>query len=327
MWKNCHYDHYQKYVKRLRPKGKSNALVRGNMIHELLETYYNYESWKKRWKVLATEFYDSNIKEEIDYYGDIPRMSKDLVESYIDFWAEDDCSQETLSNESRFEVHLFDNVYLEGYIDRILFDREGNIFIKDYKTFSRMPDLGSLRFNFQSAIYIYALQQYGYPVDGMVWDIIRAKQPSYPKLTAQGKISKAKIDTTPIVLERELKKLKASKSDIEDMLKDVDGSEYFRRYLVRVNQDTIDFLWKDVVETAKQIVYNQEVMKDMNLKTTFKSQYYKLWEAEAAGLDVDYVIKTQFEYSEKGGREGEDIKELEPFNAKKFKKLVKESFE
>lgn len=327
LWKTCHYDHYQKYVNKLVPKGKSNALVRGSMIHELLEAYYNYENWKKVWKRSADQFYNSNIQEEIDYYGDIPKMSYDLVESYINFWSEDDESQETLVNEARFELHLFDNVYLEGYIDRILFDKDGNIFVKDYKTFSRMPDMASLRFNFQSAIYIHALQQYGYPVDGMVWDIIRAKQPTYPKLTAGGALSKAKIDTTPEVMYRGMLELGATKKEAREMANSVDGSEYFRRYLVRVNQNTIEFLWKDIVDTAHQIIDNQHIMKDMNLKTVFRSSYYPLWEAEVSGLDIDYVKKAQFTKKEKGGRDTENIPELEPFNQKKFNKLIKETFE
>lgn len=327
MWKNCHYDHYQKYVNRLVPKGKSNALVRGSMIHELLESYYNYENWKKKWKILADEFYESNIREEIDYYGDIPKMSYDLVESYINFWEEDDESQETLANEVRFELHLFDNIYIEGYIDRILFDRDGNIFIKDYKTFSRMPDMASLKYNFQSAIYIFALQQYGYPVSGMVWDIIRAKQPTYPKLTAGGAISKAKIETTPEVMYRGMIELGATEEEARKLADEVDPNDFFRRYMVRINQNTVDFLWKDVVDTAHQIIDNQEVMKDMNLKTVFKSSYYPLWEAEVAGLDTEYVKKAQFEVREKGGRDISDIPELERFNEKKFKKLLKETFD
>ena len=326
LWKTCHYDHYQKYVNKLVPKGKSNALVRGNMIHDLLETFYNYDNWKKKWEELANGFYESNIREEIDYYGDIPKMSWDLVESYINFWEEDDFHQETLSNEARFEVHLFDNVYLEGYIDRILFDKDGNIFIKDYKTFSRMPDMASLRFNFQSAIYIYALQQYGYPVSGMVWDIIRAKQPTYPKLTANGALSKAKIDTTPEVMYRGMLELGATEEEALEASKEVDASDFFRRYVVRINQNTIDFLWKDIVDTARQIIDNQESMKDMNLKTPFKSSYYPLWEAEVGGMDVDYVKRTQFTVREGGGRDDQEVKELEVFDKKKFKKLLKETF-
>ena len=326
MWKNCHYDHYQKYVNRLVPKGKSNALVRGNMIHDLLETYYNYENWKKQWQKLSKEFYDSNIREEIDYYGDIPKMSFDLVESYINFWEQDDVNQETLSNEARFEIHLFDNVYLEGYIDRILFDKDGNIYVKDYKTFSRMPDMASLRYNFQSAIYIYALQQYGYPVKGMVWDIIRAKQPTYPKLTAGGVVSKAKIDTTPEVMYRGMLELGATEEEAREAASEIDGSDFFRRYIIKVNQHTLDYLWKDVIDTARQIIDNQESMKDMNLKTTFKSHYYTLWEAEASGIDVDYVKRTQYLVREGGGRDDQEIEELERFNQKKFDKLVKETF-
>lgn len=326
MWKNCHYDHYQKYVNKLVPKGKSNALVRGNMIHDLLETYYNYESWTKKWEELSSQFYESNIREEIDFYGDIPKMSRDLLESYINFWESDDREQETLSNEARFEIHLFDNVYLEGYIDRILFDSQGNIFVKDYKTFSRMPDLSSLRYNYQSAIYIYALQQYGYPVDGMVWDIIKAKQPTYPKLTAGGVISKAKIETTPEVMYRELIKLGMDEEEAQEMADEVDASAFFRRFVIKIQQETIDFLMKDIIETAHQIIDFQHTLKDMNLKTTFKSHYYELWEAEAAGIDADYVRRTRYDVREGGGRDLDGVKELEVFNKKKFDKLVKETF-
>lgn len=302
VWKSCHYDHYQKYVNKLVPKKKSPALIRGSIIHECLEAYYNGKSWKKVWQRFADEFYEEAFEEEIESLGDIPYMAKELLEAYFHFYEKEDEGTEYLNNELHFELPLIDDINLEGYIDAIIEDEDGKIWVKDYKTFRSMPEYNSLRFNYQSAIYMWALREMGYEVEGMIWDIVTAKTPSKPQLLKDGSVSKRKLDSNPYTVRKGIIELGLDPNDYLDLIHSVKYENYFHRFKIRYNQNLVDALMEDIKQTALEIRDNGDRLKDMNLETKFKSSYMDLWQAEVMNSDVEFIIDNHFERRETNGK-------------------------
>lgn len=296
VWKNNHYDHYQKYVNKLVPKKKGQALIRGSIIHECLEAYYDGKSWKKVWKKFADEYYSNAFEEEKGSKNDIAYMSKELLEAYFHFYEEEDEGTEYIENELHFELPLVDDITLEGYIDAVIEDEDGKYWVKDYKTFRTKPDYNSLRFNYQMAIYIWAAEQIlDIKIEGMIWDVVTAKTPQKPRVLKNGEISTAKIDSNPYTLRKGLIELGRNPKDYSDYLASVSYEDYFHRYKIRNNKKVVEALMDDIKRTALEIKESGEVLKDMNLETKFKSDYLDLWQAEITGGDVDYIIKNHYE--------------------------------
>src|SRR3546814_6328045 len=59
----------------------------------------------------------------------------------------------------------------------------------------------------QGAVYFRALEQMGFPsIDGVMWDYVNSKPLNVPgELTKTGKVSQARIDSTPARIKRWLK--------------------------------------------------------------------------------------------------------------------------
>lgn len=312
-WKSNHYDHYCKYVRGLRPKGSQSALVRGSMVHACIEAYHNGKSWKKTWKKLSDEFYENHFKEEIESLGDIPQLAYVLLENYFYYYEDSDDELETLENELHFVLPLYEDhdiiINIEGYIDSLVKKPDGKVFIRDYKTFSRMPEYSNLQFNFQSSIYIWAAEKLGYKIEGMEWDIIKPKMPTKPTLNKNGTLSKKAIDTTPLVAEQTLLELGLDPDDYEDFLDGLSFDNYFRRFFIRKNKAMVNAVMEDVIDSAIQIGLYGETWKDMNLDAKYMSSYMDLWRTEVSGGDIKPIIKQKYETKEeRDGKEGKNKK-------------------
>lgn len=295
-WKTNHYDHYMKYVEKLVPKAKSSPLIRGSIIHECLEAYYNGKSWKKVLDRFEKDFYQDTFEEERVMLGDIPKMARELLENYFYYYEEEDEEVEYIHNEFHFDLPLTKDINLEGYIDAVVRDKNGDIWVKDYKTYSRMKDRDFFVFNPQSAIYLWAMKELGMEAKGIIWDVIKAKEPNKPKITAKtGKVSLSKLDSTPYTVRKGIEELGFNPEDYEEFISNHRFEDYFSRYKIRMNQSTVDFFMEDVRSTAQQILERGDKDKDMNLDTTFGSSYKEIWQAEAMGMDSSYIIKKRFE--------------------------------
>lgn len=120
---------------------------------------------------------------------------------------------EILGWEVPFKVDLGGEDY-EGQMDLIVYDRSRNaLAVWDHK-FVSSPDMyeGRAALDTQSTGYIYALRQMrdrgdewlakagvtgSTTVDEFVWNLVRKKIPSTPRVLASGQVSAAACDTTP----------------------------------------------------------------------------------------------------------------------------------
>lgn len=307
-WKTNHYDHYQKYVNKLQRKQKSSPLIRGSIIHECLEAYYSGKSWIKVLDKFEKDFYENTFSEEREELGDIPGLARELLENYFVYYEEEDEETEYLHNELHFQLPLVEGIEIQGYIDAIIKDKNGKIWVVDYKTYSRMKDRGFFLYNTQSAIYIWAMQEMGYEVEGVIWDVLKAKMPGKPKFTKTGKLSKAKMDSTPYTVEKGLIEIGEDPEEHREYIDSFEFESFFQRNKIRLNQSSVEFMMEDVIATAQQIKEYGETWKDFNLQTMFPSSYRELWEAEMLGADTDFIIDDLFEERKRFNVENEEEK-------------------
>lgn len=301
-WRKCHRAYHYKYILKLRKKIKSSALQRGSIIHECIEYYNNGKSWKKPFERFRKTFYENTFIEERIMLGDIPSMVESLMENYVR-WTEED-ELEYLENELEFNLPLMPGVVFNGFLDSLVKDEKGKIWTLERKTYAKEPSRDFLVFNTQSAIYTWACQQLGYNSQGTIWEIIKAKEPSKPKLTSKGILSQASLDSTPYTVERGLKELGLNPKDYKDFIKGFSYESFFQRHKVLVNDSIVNLIMEDCKATASEILEKGDTLKDRNLNRDCSfCEFKELCQAELMGLDYSYIISHEFEVKEESEKD------------------------
>lgn len=328
-FRKCHRAHYYKYVLKLSKKVKGSQLIRGSAIHKCLEYYYGGKSWKKALREFKKEFESTYLLEERVMIGDLPAMVKEIMENYVVCWEKEDDELEFLEQELEFNVPLFeDNKYpinFNGFIDFIAVDEKGTL-IGETKTHKNFPNYDVRLFNVQSAMYAWVIRTYFKEykkVNRIMWNYIRAKEPSKPLLLKDGKhLSKKKLDSTPLTVVRAIREYGLNEKDYADLIAAQSYSDYFQRHTMAVTNGLIDEILEDTRSTALQI-YNNPFLKDRAINSMncnycdFKNICQtQLIDPEA---DLDFMLRADYEIR-KSREEKENGKGKEKQKRNKSKK-------
>lgn len=212
-----------KYAERLKPlrlSARSLPLRRGTWFHELLELYYLGNDWQARHVQLTAQF-GRLFDEEKDALGDLPEEIMRLMRSYLWHYGMDQDDPyhgwTVLDTELTLECPWPDgNGIYRCRLDMLAEDQFGLI-IADHKTHKRLPGHTTRLLDAASALYLWCARENGLDVRGFVWNYIRTKAPSVPKLvyvgTKREALSSAKIDTDYPTMVREIKRLGIEKTD------------------------------------------------------------------------------------------------------------------
>lgn len=328
-WRTCHRAHYYKYVLKLVPKVKGIALTRGSALHECLEYYYSGRSWKKPYRQFKQEFEDMYLREEKEKLGDIPQMVYDLMVGYVNCWEQEDDELDFLKQEMEFTVPLVnDNIRINGFIDFIAEDNKG-IIIGETKTHKMFPDYDVRLFNIQSSLYAWVVREYFKEfkkVNRIMWNYIKAKSPTKPRLLKDGKnLSQAKIESLPHVVEAAIKEYGLDPKKYVNLINAQSYNNFYRRDIIRIEDSVVNSVVEDTKNTASQI-YNNPLWKDRNINKMNCSycDYRELCQAELCnpGLDLDYIVKKDFDISEGRSKDNENQEKSkrEKFKTKRSRK-------
>jgi hypothetical protein len=326
-WRNCHKMHYFKYVMKLTPKVKGSALLRGSAIHECLEYYYSGKSWLKPYKEFKKQFNSKLMAEERALAGDLPKMVYDLMKGYIDCYENEDEDLNFLKQELEFTVslevpHYGDRIKIMGFIDFIAEDDKG-IIIGETKTHKKFPEYDVRLFNIQSSIYAWvikdALKLYpGKNINRVMWNYIKAKEPSRPRLLKPDKngkqlLSKARLDSLPNVVYDAIKEHGLNPKNYQDLIAAQTYDSFYRRDILRIDSRVVNSVLEDARDTSRQI-YEQPLLKDRNIsKNCSWCDFKNLCQAELCNpdSDLDFLIKADYEIRERRDdkKDGENKKE------------------
>lgn len=197
-----------KYAERLKKRiltARDKPLKRGTWFHELLELYYQRGDWRKRHKQLTNKF-NKLFDEEKAELGDLPNEVMGMMRSYLWHYGanKDDPMHgwEVLGTELTLECPWPDsedgNDIYRCRVDALIRDEWG-LLITDHKTHKVIPDHTIRILDAASPLYIWAARENGYDVRGFMWNYVRAKTPTAPRMVNVGKanerLSVAAIDT------------------------------------------------------------------------------------------------------------------------------------
>jgi hypothetical protein len=163
-----------------------------------MNVHYDGGDWRKEHKKRTKEF-NNLFLEEREYYGDLPGMAERMMEGYLNHYKDVEKDWEVLSNEQTY-IGTFDGEYEFSFKpDLIIRDHstpKPEVWIVDHKTVKSLPSSDWRMEDLQSTLYHWAIvQNTDLNPKGFLFNYIRRKAPTVPKVNKDGSISKARIDT------------------------------------------------------------------------------------------------------------------------------------
>lgn len=318
--KKFEYRHVQHLKRRLPP----NPLVRGRIVHAMIEEQCNGKDPWKAWTAAQKE-YGKLFRQEREEYGDIPREIEMLMAGYFDWYKRDPLQYYEVDGryaEHYFQVPLVDGIILEGTMDSLAHTRDKRFWLVEHKSHKQIPK-GDIKYqDIQSVIYTHVMPLVGLPKpDGVLWNYIRMKTPTVPHLLKAKKdqkaeMSKAKIDTTWTVYEAALLDAKLDPKKYADMKKQLEGKEgdFYIRQPLPVNK----IIQANVLEEVKAaaLEMREQLESDKPGVRTIDNQcgwceFYELCSAELRGLDSSIIRKQRY-IEDKGDRYADQKSPLTP---------------
>jgi len=299
IWRHCRNAHYYKYVENIEPKKKKAALVKGSIIHDMIDAWLKGKDWKSVLEVY-NGLYDQLFKEEQEEYGDIINDMSRVMQGYTDKWQNE--KLECLETEKEIELELVPGrIKLTGVIDRIYKDHKDRIWLGESKSFKRALPKEEIRFtDLQTTLYYWAAPLVDLPQPyGIMWDYIRAKPPTIPELLKKGGLSKAKkIDTTYDVYLQAIQNNGLEVTDYAEILEELRTKpDNFYRRVYRPAPDTlVKPLIRDFKESAIEIEILGETSRTRHLtRDCGWCDYYSLCQAELRDMDTNYIRKADYQ--------------------------------
>ena len=255
--------------KGLEPKKASIPLWFGTGIHYGLEKYYSgqghsYEHFAEWADKQFAQFKEKLVlyPEQIKELEDMKELGVKMLEGYETWAAVEDFHPErgfkqVLHTEVEFQTPILDEednplrftdargqvweLHLVGRLDLVVEDFDGRIWLMDHKTSKDKLDPEILILNDQMTVYLWAAQQvFGVRFEGALYNVLRKKLPTVPRVLANGKgLSKDKsIDTTYEVYLQAIHDNGFNEEDYQDILQHLQNkpNTFYQRERIRRNQ-------------------------------------------------------------------------------------------
>lgn len=307
---------YYKRVRRISPRLKPVALKKGSVIHELLESYLKGEDWRGRLPAIQEE-YDNMDEVEQEHYGNIPADCENIIQRYIEYWKDD--PTETLAVELAFgmdgspPLEITPGVWMQGKIDWVFRNHIG-IWVGDHKSFSKKLPTDAFRFqDLQLVIYSKALPLLGFPKPiGVVFNYLKSVVPPKPALLKSGELSKSmKVGASYEGFMEAIQENGLNPDDYRSQLEIAKGNLfYIRKYLAKPKT-----LADSMLEELRIIDLEMKYLRDFPIRNLRREcsfcSYCSLCTAEMLKLDVDFVLKNEYEVRPEREVEKVDDKENE----------------
>lgn len=297
-WRFCRQSHFYTYVERIIPKVKSKPLKLGSIIHKLVET------WAKKGdcdKVVAEvkKEYNKMFDEEKEYYGDLPSIVEQIFRGYQKKYGEKERNSYTHVEKTMGPIQLTSQTQLKFKTDRVFKMELGNA-LCETKTAKRMPEEDKRIWDIQTLLYAWGLQESGVQIDAVLWDYIRTKIPTIPRLLKNGTISQAQdIDTDyatyyQAILDGPGKKALPDYKDYLNGLK-FKKDHFYKRVVQSISKKMMLSVVRDARITSLEILRMSHLpVKSISGFTCPMCFYSSLCYADIRGLDGDFIRQKEF---------------------------------
>lgn len=312
-WRRCKKAHDYRYNQRLEKRRRQVRLFKGDLIHQMLNTQTMLQLFPSAPRdtpedILrkAAKKYRILLKEEREMYGDIIDDCRRIFEAYNRRYTEDRLT--AVSSEEWVSALLATDIQFMGYIDNRVKDKEGRLWIKDYKTCTNIPSEEARFADIQLVLYAWAWnrQHEKYPekhVSGVIWDYIRTKPPTIPELLKNGQLTQRKdIDTDYFTYMKAIKDNDLNPKDyreILDMLKEKKSTNFQRVKYPLPPKAAMDQILEDFRASCIEIEVLGKTVATRSMAYDCQScEYFELCQAELRGLDANFIKKTSYEVKE-----------------------------
>jgi len=314
--RRCLKAYEYRYIQRLQKRIKSRPLIVGTLVHSCLEMYFrdgHYLPAITEWK--KGEF-TKMFKEEQALHADVIPLAKQLIRGYIKNWEHTGLTMVWV--EKDFRVEISPGIFLVGKIDGKARENKRITWLVEHKTCKSMPGEEVRIFDTQVLLYNAALHLIGEePTNGVIWDYLRTKLPTRPKLLAKGDaLSVAKnIDTTREVFEREIRRHGFNPAGYADILAELDAKrdQFYRQVRLPMNAGMGQQILNEVVMTARlmQALENLhasgvDCMTRNLTRDCSWCDYSSLCHAELRGEDTSFLMKHDYIVRVKHGDQKEN---------------------
>jgi RecB family exonuclease len=308
-FRRCPKQYEYKYVLGLRPKTRELPLERGTWMHSLLEAHYlsksflDYPRWEKVHKRNTKKFY-AMFEEERLGLGDLPDECMRLMRGYLRTYEQEDRHWRTIDTEVNEYVDLPNGLRLNIVVDLIVEDHAG-LWLVDHKFRKRFSDTAvSMQLDPQLTLYFWGLQQLGYrPIAGAIYNEVRTKPPTVPKLTKTGRAleRRANIDTDIWTYADAVKSHGFDLADYAGILRTIASRQherFYRRTYLPKDDPVVLTHMRELVMTARQIAFAE---REGQFPRTFNGRlcpwdcrYKDLCISELHGGDIQSIIDSSF---------------------------------
>lgn len=302
----------------------------GRAIHSALEMYYKGGSDLLE----ALDSFIAGEKEVMDIQGEMWPQEVDTFDEQVTLahnmllhyklWQMSDNKKfsdknlEFLELEYPFKVPMpipgskgtSKSMCLAGRFDGLVYNRlTDEYWIWETKTTRSINELtGSLGNDEQSALYLYAASKvFKKPITGVLYNIIRKKEPAAPRMLQSGLLSKAAIDTTHFFYYNAIKEAYPDWSDdtIGEYFADIlfslaeNEQKYFMRWPVyKTPLEIQNVLW-GIYETAKEMTNPKTALYPCpNWMACNFCHFQSPCLAKSMGGDYEVLLKEEYQERE-----------------------------
>lgn len=311
-YRRCPKQYEFKYIQGIQPKKPAPPLLRGHILHEMLNSRVQ-RFFKAPQAVPMTtpkgilleyaKKYKSLFIEERERYGetfieDIQRIFEGYVRTY------EDEKLTYLGSEEFVGTDLAPDLRFVGTIDRRVQDPSGRHWLMESKSHKNIPGEENRFSDLQTVFYVWAWNRENKdrPIAGIIWDYLRTKPPRIPEILKNGQLSQAQnIDTDYHTYLSAIRENNLNPKPYEDFLVSLRQRSRERFYL-RVKLPTpsnamIESVVTDMRATAITANTLKVFPRNMTRDCSF-CEYYRLCHAEVRGLDAAFVRKADYEERE-----------------------------
>lgn len=333
-YQRCQQLYAYRYIERIQRKGRVIALELGSIVHNYMDEYYGLlkngiggveahdtsldrlaKKWQPQLKKLSQAAFMAGETEVAKEMQSLYARAENICNRYHAARGARDAERYTILHvELQLESKLLGGKLLSrGYTDLVAQDNEtGRISLWEHKTAKNIPDHGSRLQDLQTLLYAEQLAQlHDIRVDEVIWNYLRTKEPTVPRLVYQGKKNERMemgqdIDTT---WEIYAAACRANGQDPDsplyaDLKARLEGREltaFFQRWPQVIVADSTVLL-RDYARTGLEIRRFRErveagkikPVKTLEMHCSF-CEYSKLCQAEIMGGDTEDLKRLNFE--------------------------------
>lgn len=289
---SCGWEYWQTYMEHLEPKDNIYSFA-GGKIHKCLEDIQNgieinfpekVKNILDEAKLLDIVFPSETIEEK--WVKDMTCFARDYIKPEYN----------KVETEKLFLINL-NGKYLQGIIDLLVYNEDGTVSIIDYKTSSKFSNADLLEKGRQLILYGLAMEQLGYEVKDLAWNMLKYVEISYQLKNGKIRTTVAErgfvLDKLKVDITKELKALKEyDELTIETMVDTAVENNSFDnlpqsirdKYTIKDYMVYYDFSEENKIETQKFI---QAKIEDIEL---FKNKQY-WWEPKEINAGTKFYCE------------------------------------